>query len=133
MYFGSVWAGEVSWIGKFFVKMTFMLSFLFSSVRFILFPVSSWYFSLMWNRTLSSGVLLSFFILKFLIKIDSVSTCSIVPVASVVCLGISFVVVEQAVGRSAQKIKMIEVFSWLRAPFYFFYFNPINIDTEIIA
>lgn len=133
MYFGSVWAGEVSWIGKFFVKMTFMLSFLFSSVRFILFPVSSWYFSLMWNRTLSSGVLLSFFILKFLIKIDSVSTCSIVPVASVVCLGISFVVVEQAVSRSAQKIKMIEVFSWLRAPFYFFYFNPINIDTEIIA
>lgn len=87
----------------------------------------------MWNRTLRSSVLLSFFILKFLIKTDSVSTCSIVPVASVVCLGISFVVVEQAVSRSAQKIKMIEVFSWLRAPFYFFYFNPINIDTEIIA
>lgn len=104
-YFGSIWAGLVSRIGKSFVKMIFILSFLFSSVRFILFPVSSWYFSLMWKRTLSSGVLLSFFILKFLIKIDSVSTCSIVPVASVVYLGISFV----AVSRSAQKIKMIEV------------------------
>lgn len=116
--FWFIWAGEVSWIWKSFVKMIFMLSFLFSSVRFILFPVSSWYFSLMWNRTLRSSVLLSFFILKFLIKTDSVSTCSIVPVASVVCLGVSFVVVEQAVSRSAQKIKMIEVFSWLRAPFF---------------
>lgn len=72
----------------------------------------------MWKRTLSSGVLLSFFILKFLIKIDSVSTCSIVPVASVVYLGISFVAVEQAVSRSAQKIKMIEVLFMVGAPFY---------------
>lgn len=72
----------------------------------------------MWKRTLSSGVLLSFFILKFLIKIDSVSTCSIVPVASVVYLGISFVAVEQAVSRSAQKIKMIEVLFMMGAPFY---------------
>lgn len=70
------------------------------------------------KRTLSSGVLLSFFILKFLIKIDSVSTCSIVPVASVVYLGISFVAVEQAVSRSAQKIKMIEVLFMVGAPFY---------------
>lgn len=72
----------------------------------------------MWKRTLSSGVLLSFFILKFLIKIDSVSTCSIVPVASVVYLGIFFVAVEQAVSRSAQKIKMIEVLFMVGAPFY---------------
>lgn len=72
----------------------------------------------MWKRTLSSGVLLSFFILKFLIKIDSVSTCSIVPVAPVVYLGISFVAVEQAVSRSAQKIKMIEVLFMVGAPFY---------------
>lgn len=72
----------------------------------------------MWKRTLSSGVLLSFFILKFLIKIDSVSTCSIVLVASVVYLGLSFVAVEQAVSRSAQKIKMIEVLFMVGAPFY---------------
>lgn len=117
-YFWSIWAGLVSRIGKSFVKMIFILSFLFSSVRFILFPVSSWYFSLMWKRTLSSGVLLSFFILKFLIKIDSVSTCSIVLVASVVYLGLSFVAVEQAVSRSAQKIKMIEVLFMVGAPFY---------------
>lgn len=61
------------------------------------------------KRIAASGLYLSFFSLKLLIRIASVSTCSIVPVASVACVWFSEV--EHAVTKShVQKIKMIEGF-----------------------
>ncbi|EFR89596.1 conserved hypothetical protein, partial [Listeria innocua FSL S4-378] len=57
-----------------------------------------------------SGLSLSFFSLKLLIKIAFVSTCSIIPVASVYSIFVCFSVVEHAVSSKViHKIKMIEV------------------------